>query len=172
MIKIDFPEPTSPAWKRWRNDCEKATRELVAAAAEGKPIEILETLYRRRSIKKSVSLAKDGPFRGKCAYCECWLTGFQHGDMEHFRPKKGVTDVDDQPVLVSDDVGGPIVEHPGTSGRRTAGRTCCLPASAATSRESSARVVSSDGSVNATASPWQADERGSLTMTSTRRSRC
>jgi hypothetical protein len=113
VIKIDFPEPTTAEWKRWRNDCEKATRELVAAVAEGKPVEIQGALYGRRSIKKSVYLAKGGPFRGKCAYCECWLEGFQHGDIEHFRPKKAVTDTDDQPVLVSSEDGGPMVEHPG-----------------------------------------------------------
>lgn len=113
MIKIDFPEPTSATWTRWRKECEEATRELVAAVAEGKPVEIQETLYRRRSIKQGVYLAKGGPFRGKCAYCECWLTDFQYGDIEHFRPKKGVTDMDDRPVLVSNEDGGPRVEHPG-----------------------------------------------------------
>jgi hypothetical protein len=113
VIKIDFPEPTSTKWKRWRNACEKATRELVTAVAEGKPIEIQDKLYRRRSIKQEVYFAKGGPFRGKCAYCECWITDFQHGDVEHFRPKRAVTDMDEQVVFVSDGDDEAMIEHRG-----------------------------------------------------------
>lgn len=115
MIKIDFPEPTSSTWKRWRKDCDKATSKLVAALVEGKPVEIHDKLYRRRSIKQEVYFAKNGPFRGKCAYCECLITDFYRGDVEHFRPKKAVTDMDDQLVLVSDGDGGLMTEHPGYS---------------------------------------------------------
>lgn len=113
MIKIDFPEPGTPTWKRWRKDCEKATQELLAAVTAGKPVEINEQLYRRKSIKQELYFAKNGPFRGKCAYCECWITDFQHGDIEHFRPKKAATDIDDQPVLVPDGDGSVVTEHQG-----------------------------------------------------------
>jgi len=27
---------------------------------------------------------------GKCGYCECQISGFQHGDIDHFRPKAGL----------------------------------------------------------------------------------
>jgi hypothetical protein len=117
VIKVDFPEPADRAeWQRWREECEAATRELVAAVAEGNPVEIHDRLYRRPSIKKEVYFAKDGPFRGKCAYCECWITGLQHhGDVEHFRPKKGATDLDGQPVFVPDGDGDgeARIEHHG-----------------------------------------------------------
>jgi hypothetical protein len=113
VIKIDFPEPTSNTWKRWRNDCDKATSKLLAALTQGQTVEIQESLYRRRSIKEDVYFAKNGPFRGKCAYCECFITDYQHGDVEHFRPKKAVTDVDDQIVMVSDGEAGTMTEHPG-----------------------------------------------------------
>lgn len=113
MIKVDFPEPSTPTWKRWRKDCEKATQELLAAVAAGKPVEINDQLYRRGSIKRELYFAKNGPFCGKCAYCECWITDFQHGDIEHFRPKKAVTDIDDQPILVSDGTGSAVTEHLG-----------------------------------------------------------
>lgn len=115
MIKIDFPEPTTSAeWQGWRQECETATRELVTAVAEGGPVEIQDKFYRRAAIKKQVYFAKDGPFRGKCAYCECWITNLQHhGDVEHFRPKKGVTDLDGHPVFVPDGEGDATIEHRG-----------------------------------------------------------
>ena len=60
-----------------------------------------------------VTLAnKAGPFRGRCAYCESYIADFQHGDIEHFRPKKGVTDENDFPVRISKSDGSEG-DHPG-----------------------------------------------------------
>lgn len=64
----------------------------------GGEINVDSNLYGRQTIKQTYYLAKDGPFHGKCAYCECYLKDYQRGDMEHFRPKKGVTDEEDNPI--------------------------------------------------------------------------
>ena len=97
MIKINAIEPDTRIWLRWRADCKKATEALVQAVQQGHEIEI-SALYRRKSIKKAFYFSKDGPFHGKCAYCECYLADFQRGDVEHFRPKKAVSDAFGQSV--------------------------------------------------------------------------
>ena len=99
MIKIDFTEPDTTTWKRWRKDCEAETLALIKSVEEDGEKPVIKKLYRRKSIKP-VYFAQDGPFHGKCAYCECPTGGFQHGEMEHFRPKLSVTDEDDTPVMV------------------------------------------------------------------------
>lgn len=111
MIQIQFSEPTSAKWKRWRKDCDRAKADVCAAAAAGTAIEIGD-LYRRKSIKQEIYFSKTGPFRGKCAYCECYITDFQHGDMEHFRPKLGVTDEADVPITINNGK-GELSSHPG-----------------------------------------------------------
>jgi hypothetical protein len=52
-------------------------------------------------------------FHGKCAYCEAQFELDQTGDVDHFRPKGGVTDAQDRPAMVSSTEGGPSTEHPG-----------------------------------------------------------
>jgi hypothetical protein len=108
MIRIKFTEPTTRVWKRWIKECKDATALLVAASGA---ISITD-LYRRKSIKSSVYLAKDGPFRGRCAYCDSYIADFQHGDMEHFRPKKAVTNDKDEPVMIVD-AASAQKDHPG-----------------------------------------------------------
>jgi len=102
MRKIELTEPNTRIWKRWRRDCEKATKDLLETVEAGQESAINERLYKRKSIKDSWFFAKDGPFHGKCAYCEAPIPDYQHGDVEHFRPKGGVTDAQGEPV-----------EHPG-----------------------------------------------------------
>jgi hypothetical protein len=111
MIRIRFVEPTTKTWARWVKECGDAKKALLAAFAWGAPFEISD-LYRRKSIKKEVFLAKEGPFRGRCAYCESNIAGFQHGEIEHFRPKKAVTNEKDVPVAV-ECPDGVTREHPG-----------------------------------------------------------
>jgi len=36
-------------------------------------------------------------FQGRCAYCEAWFQSVSFGDVEHYRPKAGVTDDPDHP---------------------------------------------------------------------------
>jgi len=77
-------------------------------------------LYKRKSIKDEYFFTAEPPFYGKCAYCEAPIRDYQHGDVEHFRPKAGVTDENGQPVFLLDEDGkvqvdadGEPVEHPG-----------------------------------------------------------
>lgn len=111
MIKITFNDPSTEPWKRWCVRCRTATNQLLQAVESGKNWEVTG-LYKSERIKKEVFLAKEGPFRGRCAYCESYLNDFQHGDIEHFRPKKAVTDEDDKAVF-GVDVDGNNREHPG-----------------------------------------------------------
>lgn len=43
---------------------------------------------------QAVREALRGMFHGKCAYCESKIAGSQDTDVEHYRPKKGVTEAD------------------------------------------------------------------------------
>ncbi len=111
MIHIDFNEPQTRKWRRWRTDCKRETDALIEAIENGVDADI-KSLYRRKSIKDEVYFHKLGPFHGKCAYCECYITDFQHGNMEHFRPKQGVTDEDDHSIRMTL-ADGTQADHPG-----------------------------------------------------------
>lgn len=104
MIKIKFDDPRTAAWKRWCADCHTAREKLERDVESGLSWRITD-LYKRRAIKIDVFFAKEGPFRGRCAYCESYLNDFQRGDVEHFRPKKAVTDNNDNPVFFIDSDG-------------------------------------------------------------------
>ena len=111
MIRIKFRVPDTPIWKRWTKDCDDAAKNLKDDYAAGKEVEVKD-LYKRKSIKDEVYFSKTGPFHGRCAYCEGDITDFQHGDIEHFRPKKAVTDENDVPVSVTREDGSQR-PHPG-----------------------------------------------------------
>lgn len=91
MIAVPFPEPTDQDWLDWRAKCKSAT-DLLLALKETDPIEISDDLYKRQKAKIWAA------FNGKCAYCEVLLIGNQRGDVEHWRPKKAVTDEAGKPV--------------------------------------------------------------------------
>jgi hypothetical protein len=110
MIHIEFQEPDTKVWKDWKADCDAETARLLEST-DPASVEIDEGLYKRDSIRTSVYFAVDGPFRGKCAFCECKL-GSQFPDIEHYRPKKGVTDGDDMAVTITG-VDGQVKDHPG-----------------------------------------------------------
>jgi hypothetical protein len=111
MIRIKFKEPETLEWQSWVRDCEVATHELRKAYESKRPIEVTD-LYKRKRIKAEVYLSKVGPFGGRCAYCESYIADFQHGDIEHFRPKKALTDENDVPVVVRTPDGEEL-KHPG-----------------------------------------------------------
>jgi hypothetical protein len=110
MIQINFTEPTDTIWTRWRRECDEETPKYADVIKTRKAPEISK-LYRRQSIKERYYFNPEGPFRGKCAYCETYLTHFQNPDVEHFRPKLGVTDEKD--VAVTIDYGWGSVTHLG-----------------------------------------------------------
>jgi uncharacterized protein (TIGR02646 family) len=83
MIAVRLVEPSDPKWKDWTERAERETAALIAGS--------------QRKIKEGVY--KDAQdwilsiFHGKCAYCEVRLDVSQRkGDLDHFRPKKRVTD--------------------------------------------------------------------------------
>ena len=111
MIKIEFTEPDNATWKEWKRDCEKTAKAVIESIERGENCKIPD-LFRRGTIKKTVFFSKNGPFHGKCAYCECYITDFQPGSIEHFRPKKNVTDENDIPIMIEDEHGNQK-NHPG-----------------------------------------------------------
>ncbi len=109
MIKIDFTEPTTVEWNKWRAKCAAEQIKHNAAIESGKKVKAKQQLYKGQ--KEQVYLHKDGPFHGKCAYCESRICHDQHGDIEHFRPKGAVTDADGKPIKVT--INGTPQDHPG-----------------------------------------------------------
>ena len=113
MIRINvdewlatLSESSRRVWEDWCKDCDKARNDLCTEVDNGlDPSTIKVTdLYKRRSIKEMYFVAPDGPFFRKCAYCESSLDQ-QHGDVDHFRPKKAVTDEADSAIRISDRAG-------------------------------------------------------------------
>ena len=110
MIKIDFSEPTDAEWKEWRVRCNDATAELITTVATGgKPV-ISSVLYKEQKV---VYMAFDGPFHGKCAYCESLIAADQPGDVEHYRPKGRVTVNNSSANSVTFVEAGVTKPHPG-----------------------------------------------------------
>jgi len=110
-IRIEC-EPDCDAWREWREACEKEEGKALAAAQREEPPEINERLYKKDKIRKGFFFKKSGPFRGKCAYCESYITDGRDGDIDHYRPKGRVTDEDDREVKVRSK-SGTEVSHPG-----------------------------------------------------------
>lgn len=102
MIRIDFTEPDTEAWKTWCTDCATATTTLIADVAEGKAIVIKNRLYKEQN---TVYMNLDGIFHGKCVYCESLMDANQPGDIEHFRPQKSVTDRGGKTIMIDADDG-------------------------------------------------------------------
>lgn len=109
MRYIDFTEPKDdPLWQRWRDECDAATRKLIAryeGQEIGHPEAAVDTnpaLYARRSIKRKYYCdPKHGPFApfyGKCVYCEVAKETLA---IEHFRPKGSTRDADNRAIVRS-----------------------------------------------------------------------
>ncbi len=108
MRKIVFPEPEDPDWAEWRERCEAATNELIAAVEAGEEVVVNRDLYKEKKV--AVYMAPAGPFKRKCAYCERDLAN-QHGDVDHYRPSKRVTDENRKPIRRN--TGSGEEDHPG-----------------------------------------------------------
>ena len=109
MLKIFFKPLDTEAWKRWCQECEEATEDIIAEYETSQTATINSRLY--KALKKEVYFNDEGVFRGKCAYCEQKISGDQHGDIEHFRPKKRVTDENNNLVQIESE--GETKPHPG-----------------------------------------------------------
>lgn len=106
MIQVKFTEPTNQKWLDWKAEAKTRTAELCAAVLRGEAPKIDEKFYRRRRDDF------DEAFHGKCAYCEQLITTSQRGDIDHFRPKKGVLDKDGKQAKVRGK-DGKLRDHPG-----------------------------------------------------------
>ncbi len=109
MIKIEHVPPNTSDWKGWLKRCQAAREKAIQDYEKNGSIEIDSGLY--SEMKNRYFLNVDGPFRGKCAYCEQQIARDQYGDIDHYRPKKGVTDENDRVINIT--VNGEERSHPG-----------------------------------------------------------
>jgi uncharacterized protein (TIGR02646 family) len=96
-IKIQ-PPTNDAAWKRWNKKCQKATQENWGEVQRNEKPAFDSEIY-----KKYKDFFLDIAFHGKCGYCECSVKDFQHGDVEHFRPKAMTANEKDEIIF----------DHPG-----------------------------------------------------------
>jgi len=96
MNKINFVEPNTNNWLSWRNQCQQEQEAHNRSVESGNRPDPKAAVYKGEdyNIKKEVYLNPEGPFHGKCAYCEKKISSTQDGEIEHFRPKKAVSDKD------------------------------------------------------------------------------
>jgi hypothetical protein len=106
MIRIEFPPQNDIQWDQWVTRCEEERDRVVGRVASGKKPGIRRALYTAQR-QRYLAIAF-----GKCAYCESRIAGTQDGDVEHFRPKAGITNLDHNPVMITDAVGVQRA-HPG-----------------------------------------------------------
>ncbi len=113
MIHISFVEPTTKKWRDWRKQCEQEQGIHNKAIEAGELSKVKTDVYKGKKydIKKDVFINPDGPFHGKCAFCEQKIYSNQHVDIEHFRPKGGIKDENNKPIQIDDD--GETIDHPG-----------------------------------------------------------
>lgn len=113
MIQVSFLAPNTNEWEAWRLECKRAEEKHIKAIEAGENSKVRRDVYRgkQHNIKYEVFMNSTGFFYGKCAYCESLIIADQPGDIEHFRPAQGVTDIENKPVIVESDKGS--VEHVG-----------------------------------------------------------
>lgn len=113
MIKINFQEPNTDNWREWRAQCDCAQKSHNEATEAGENPQVDDDVYKGTSfnIKSDVYMSLDGPFHGKCVYCETLMAADQDGQIEHFRPKNAVSDKNFKKVEV--EVNGKKKDHPG-----------------------------------------------------------
>lgn len=111
MVKITFPEPSSAEWFAWKKDCARAKANLLEDVKNGREVNIREQIYKDPRMQQ-VYKSNGQPFHGKCAYCESEVVLNQHGDIEHWRPKKQVCDETGEIVMIQPNCGQEI-QHPG-----------------------------------------------------------
>lgn len=102
MISIEYSEPSNADWVAWRHTCLAEQERLNRSYEDGIPIKVKERIYKgpENSIKRKYFISSKGLFYGKCAFCEEIIYRNQPGDIEHFRPKLRVDDLDGGPVMI------------------------------------------------------------------------
>jgi hypothetical protein len=105
--KIDFAEPNTVVWQRWQARCNAAMQAAISEEQQG-GAPVVTSLY--KSQKAFYAKVTSG-FFGKCTYCEQKIMSNQHGDLDHYRPKKQPSDINWSPVRIR--LNGKLVAHPG-----------------------------------------------------------
>lgn len=105
MIPVKRPDPDDPEWIAWRAEARDAVQSLQREYTPGAEFKVKEELY-KRAMPFLLRL-----FNRKCAYCESVLSNAQPGDVEHYRPKGRIRELDGKLVRVKID--GKECEHPG-----------------------------------------------------------
>jgi hypothetical protein len=105
MIPVPKPELTQADWVQWRNDAAQAIADIKKKYRIGEKVEVDDGLY-KRAMPFLLSL-----FHDKCAYCESLITNTHPGDVEHYRPKGRLKDIDGKIVKIT--VNGKELDHPG-----------------------------------------------------------
>jgi hypothetical protein len=99
---VRCPDLDDPTWTVWRDEARKAIATLEEHYGHG-AIEIREELY-KHAMPFLLRI-----FEGKCAYCESLITNTQPGDVEHYRPKGRIKEMNGTIVKIK----GSQTEHPG-----------------------------------------------------------
>lgn len=105
MIPVKRPDLDDPEWVAWRADARKAIESVQAQYKPGAAVAIKDELY-KRAMPFLLRL-----FNDKCAYCEAVISSTQPGDVEHYRPKGRIKEIDGKIVKIT--VDGQLIDHPG-----------------------------------------------------------
>lgn len=90
VARTPCPRPLDPAFPDEVGPRE--LRKLTEKVARGETLSGDDfQAYRNPKVREALREM----FHGKCAYCESKIAGSQDTDVEHYRPKKGVTEADD-----------------------------------------------------------------------------
>ncbi len=102
MIRIKFIEPDTDSWKQWNQQCKEKQLAHNNAIEHGKDSEVSSKVYKGEdyNIKYNVYINVNEYFYGKCVYCESVIATDQPGDIEHFRPKNEVKDINNRLVTI------------------------------------------------------------------------
>jgi hypothetical protein len=102
MRAVRCPEVEDPEWVAWRREATTALEALKSVVPTERR-RIKDDLYKRAMpfLKKI--------FHDKCAYCESLISNTQPGDVEHYRPKSRVRNLDGTTVKLQ----GSQDDHPG-----------------------------------------------------------
>jgi uncharacterized protein (TIGR02646 family) len=100
MIRIVRPVRVPDILRRRGNPTTQANNAAFDARPEAyrtgaEKFAFDRTIYGAKSVKKALIKAQ----RKKCAFCEAKILNVDHGDVEHFRPKGGVQDAANAPML-------------------------------------------------------------------------
>jgi hypothetical protein len=105
MTPVKKPEPADASWAEWHQDALDALDAVKKTYKPGLGVEVKGELY-KRAMPFLLSL-----FNNKCAYCEAIITDTHPGDVEHYRPKGRLKDIDGKIVKIT--VNGKEFDHPG-----------------------------------------------------------